>query len=171
MELDISPRQINLRRPAVSEREKSQPGRTSSSVGDESLDSLLKAVARVPSVPLGPDSTVSGLSRTALAHTSSGPIPVLPAEGTVLGGRYELLSMLGAGGMGAVYAARNLRTGKEVAVKVLLPEQQARSDRGHHLQHSRQSASSVRRARPGASATRTWSMCTTSRATSRCRTS
>jgi serine/threonine-protein kinase len=41
--------------------------------------------------------------------------------GRVLGGRYELLSVLGSGGQSAVYRARDLRDGDEVAVKVLLP--------------------------------------------------
>jgi eukaryotic-like serine/threonine-protein kinase len=41
--------------------------------------------------------------------------------GSVLGGRYELLSVLGSGGQSAVYRARDRRDGDEVAVKVLLP--------------------------------------------------
>ena len=40
----------------------------------------------------------------------------------VLGGNYRVDRRLGEGGMGAVYAARHLRTGREYAVKVLLPE-------------------------------------------------
>src|SRR5690242_13514179 len=39
--------------------------------------------------------------------------------GRHLGGKYELLRVLGQGGMGTVYAARDLRTGKAVAVKWL----------------------------------------------------
>jgi serine/threonine-protein kinase len=49
-------------------------------------------------------------------------------EGHVLGGRYTITGFIGAGGMGAVYRARHLRTGRELALKVLLPEFAARPD-------------------------------------------
>ena len=39
----------------------------------------------------------------------------------VLAGRYQLLAELGAGAMGTVYRARDRRTGRIVAVKVLHP--------------------------------------------------
>ena len=44
-----------------------------------------------------------------------------PRPGTVLGGRYRIERSLGAGGMGAVYAATHLELRQEVAIKVLLP--------------------------------------------------
>ena len=50
-----------------------------------------------------------------------------PIVGRVLSGTYRIEARLGAGGMGAVYAARHVRTGKAYAVKVLLPEIAART--------------------------------------------
>lgn len=47
------------------------------------------------------------------------PLPL--EEGTVVG-RYRLLSLIGAGGMGAVYKASDLRSGRIAAVKTLSPQ-------------------------------------------------
>ncbi len=52
----------------------------------------------------------------------------LPNPGETLLGKYELTTHLGAGGMGTVYAARDLRLGGHVALKFLLPELAARPD-------------------------------------------
>jgi serine/threonine protein kinase len=45
----------------------------------------------------------------------------LPAVGDVVAGRYRIERQLGAGGMGAVFAATNTLTGKRVALKWMLP--------------------------------------------------
>ncbi len=42
--------------------------------------------------------------------------------GECIGGKYLLLRLLGEGGMGQVFEARNQNTGRRVALKVLLPE-------------------------------------------------
>ncbi len=46
----------------------------------------------------------------------------LDGSGATIGGRYELLSKLGQGGMGAVYDAKHLATGRRVALKLISPE-------------------------------------------------
>ncbi len=46
----------------------------------------------------------------------------MSAVGESIGGKYVLLRLLGAGGMGQVFEARNQNTGRRVAIKVLLPE-------------------------------------------------
>ncbi len=55
-----------------------------------------------------------------MAHVTIGPPrPAAVSEGATLGGDFVLGRLLGRGGMGSVYAARQLSTGRARAVKVL----------------------------------------------------
>ena len=66
------------------------------------------------------------------------------SAGTRLG-RYEVVSLLGVGGMGEVYRARDTRLGRDVAVKVLPEELAADPER---LQRFEQEATGRCRAEP-----------------------
>jgi serine/threonine protein kinase len=54
-----------------------------------------------------------------LAKTEVAPPPSLIAEGTEIASRYRILSLIGQGGMGAVYRAQHLHLRKVFALKVL----------------------------------------------------
>jgi eukaryotic-like serine/threonine-protein kinase len=64
--------------------------------------------------------TTAWLSPPSL-RTAEGLRPALQA-GSLLGARYEILQMLGQGGMGAVYKARDRELDRLVAIKVIRPD-------------------------------------------------
>ena len=70
--------------------------------------------------PPGESPTVIRPARVKIASPSFS-VPSLP-DGTLLGGRYEIESPLGEGGMGAVYKAKDLELERPVALKVIRPE-------------------------------------------------
>ena len=62
-------------------------------------------------------------SNIAFCQNCGQPLEVLETlVGKVLDGRYQILSLLGSGGMGTVYRARHIRLESDFAVKVLNPE-------------------------------------------------
>jgi eukaryotic-like serine/threonine-protein kinase len=58
-------------------------------------------------------------SRPGMSGSQQAEGAVAPGPGAVLGGKYQLLEELGAGGMGRVYSARHLLLERCVAIKVL----------------------------------------------------
>jgi eukaryotic-like serine/threonine-protein kinase len=58
-------------------------------------------------------------------------------------GPYEIVSRLGAGGMGEVWRAKDPRLGREVAIKVLLPEVAGDAGRLRRLEQEARSASAL----------------------------
>jgi tetratricopeptide (TPR) repeat protein/TolB-like protein/predicted Ser/Thr protein kinase len=73
----------------------------------------------------------SSSSDPTLADAPPSPAPIsdsalrtvqLFPQGTLLGGRYQILRVLGEGGMGAVYQARDRELDRVIALKVIRPE-------------------------------------------------
>jgi serine/threonine-protein kinase len=63
--------------------------------------------------------------------------------GTVLGGRYRLVELLGQGGMATIYRARDGQLERDVAVKLLRPEYGADPDFFARFRHEAQAAASL----------------------------
>src|SRR5258706_5885550 len=63
--------------------------------------------------------------------------------GSLVGGKYRLISLLGRGGMGAVYAAENTWTRRKVAIKLLRPEYAADRNALRRFLQEAQSATQI----------------------------
>jgi len=70
-------------------------------------------------VPAGEGHASTGHASSSYSGLSTGPVL---EPGYLLGGRYEILDVLGEGGMGAVYKATDREVDRIVALKVIRPE-------------------------------------------------
>src|SRR5262249_49955507 len=71
----------------------------------------------------------------------SSPLMSLSARTRI--GPYEIVALIGAGGMGEVYRGRDARLGRDVAIKVLLPNFAADTDRMARFQREAQVLASL----------------------------
>jgi Tol biopolymer transport system component len=79
---------------------------------------------------------------TDTASPSAPQEPAMLSAGTRLG-RYEIDELIGSGGMGHVYCARDTRLGRAVAIKVLSTPEAADNDALHRLRHEAQATSAI----------------------------
>ncbi|WP_437732867.1 protein kinase domain-containing protein [Sorangium sp. So ce1335] len=63
--------------------------------------------------------------------------------GTVVANRYRIIRQLGRGGMGEVFAAENIRTGRQVAIKLLRPDSKAKSSAAERFRREARAAGSI----------------------------
>ncbi len=67
----------------------------------------------------------------------------MPLQAGTRLGPYEVVSLIGAGGMGEVYRARDTRLGREVAIKVLPADRVSDTDRRRRFVQEAQAASAL----------------------------
>lgn len=78
----------------------------------------------------------------ALRDSAQGGL-LVPEVGELLSAKYRVLSLLGSGGMGSVYRAENVLTGKHVALKWMHPQYAASPDAAERLIREARAASKL----------------------------
>ena len=64
--------------------------------------------------------------------------------GLLISGKYRLLRLLGAGGMGSVWAARNELTDRDFAIKFLLPSLAQNKEALHRFFHEARACGQIK---------------------------
>jgi serine/threonine-protein kinase len=123
--------------------ERGTPSRTTPTPDDPApAEASLDSAAFVDTGSVDSELLDSVLQRVAGAHGAL-PQATPPAVGSVLGGKYRIESPLGRGGMGFVFRARHVVTGRAIALKWMLP----RHDAEQSSQRFRREAEAIGRIR------------------------
>ena len=111
--------------------------------------SLLSGVRRVESSPDSPAAEEAGpqIGLDLVSWTASRSGEILPGRGAAGLGRqlshYEIVGRIGAGGMGEVFRARDLKLGRDVAIKVMHAGFSSKPDRLRRFEREARAAAAL----------------------------